>query len=236
MFPQKITLWLYPLGLFANLFFGTAFCVQWFLTKKKGSSFVPKIFWHLSSTGAVLMICHGFIQSQYPIALLHSFNLIIYFRNLNITSSNPLPVSKIASLLVATATAITLSFAIGTYYLPHMTWMASPNILHLDLPEANFSWQMIGCIGLTIFSLRFFIQWFYLEYRNHTSLPGGPAYWGDLFALFTFYEPEIWSTFCAMDVDYFLLWQIFALPVENLFTNLLATAASSLQGNIAVIL
>ena len=171
MFPQKITLWLYPLGLFANLFFGTAFCVQWFLTKKKGSSFVPKIFWHLSSTGAVLMICHGFIQSQYPIALLHSFNLIIYFRNLNITSSNPLPVSKIASLLVVTATAITLSFAIGTYYLPHMTWMASPNILHLDLPEANFSWQMIGCIGLTIFSLRFFIQWFYLEYRNHTSIP-----------------------------------------------------------------
>ena len=188
MFPQKITLWLYPLGLFANLFFGTAFCVQWFLTKKKGSSFVPKIFWHMSSTGAVLMICHGFIQSQYPIALLHSFNLIIYFRNLNITSSNPLPVSKIASLLVVTATAITLSFAIGTYYLPH------------------------------------------------PFLSGGPAYWGDLFALFTFYEPEILSTFCAMDVDYFLLWQIFALPVENLFTNLLATAASSPQENIAVIL
>ncbi|AAF39508.1 lipid-A-disaccharide synthase [Chlamydia trachomatis] len=171
MFPQKITLWLYPLGLFANLFFGTAFCVQWFLIKKRGCSFVPKIFWHLSCSGAVLMICHGFIQSQYPIALLHSFNLIIYFRNLNIASSTPLPISKIVSLLVVSATAITLSFAIGTQYLPHMTWMASPNILHLNLPEANFLWQLIGCIGLTIFSLRFFIQWFYLEYKNQSSLP-----------------------------------------------------------------
>ncbi|MBQ8498693.1 lipid-A-disaccharide synthase [Chlamydia sp.] len=171
MFSPKITLWLYPLGLLANLLFGTAFCVQWFLTKKKGYSFVPKIFWHLSSTGAVLMVCHGFIQNQYPIALLHSFNLIIYFRNLNITSSNPLPVPKVAFLLTLTATAITLSFAIGTYYLPHMTWMASPNILHLNFPQANFSWQLLGCIGLTIFSLRFFIQWFYLEYRNQSALP-----------------------------------------------------------------
>lgn len=171
MFPQKITLWLYPLGLFANLFFGTAFCVQWSLTRKKGYSVVPKIFWYLSGTGAVFMICHGFIQSQYPIALLHSFNLIIYFRNLNIASLNPLPVSKIASLLVSVATAITVSFAIGTRYLPHMTWMASPNILHLNLPEASLSWQLIGCIGLTIFSLRFFIQWFYLEYKNQSALP-----------------------------------------------------------------
>ncbi|EPJ33717.1 lipid A Biosynthesis N-terminal domain protein, partial [Chlamydia psittaci 06-1683] len=70
MFPLYLVRLLYPIGLIANLFFGFAFTLQWFLSERHKRACVPKAFWIFSSIGAILMIAHGFIQSQFPIAVL----------------------------------------------------------------------------------------------------------------------------------------------------------------------
>ncbi|EPP37875.1 lipid-A-disaccharide synthase [Chlamydia avium] len=171
MFSPSLVHVLYPVGLLANLFFGCAFTIQWFSSFKQKQACVPKIFWILSSMGALLMITHGFIQSQYPISLLHSANLVIYFRNLNITSSYKLSFVSTLGILVLSLMLTTLPFAIESYYYPHMKWMASPNILHLPFPPPNQYWHILGCLGLLIFSSRFFVQWCYLETKKSSSLP-----------------------------------------------------------------
>lgn len=117
------------------------------------------------------MMVHGFIQSQFPISLLHSANLIIYFRNLNITSSYKLSFASTLGLLALSLLFTTLPFAIEAYFYPQMQWMASPNIFSLPLPPPNTYWHVLGCLGLFIFSSRFFVQWCYLETKKSSTLP-----------------------------------------------------------------
>ncbi|AFS25685.1 lipid-A-disaccharide synthase [Chlamydia psittaci WC] len=171
MFPLYLVRILYPIGLIANIFFGFAFTIQWFLSERHKKAYVPKAFWIFSSIGAILMITHGFIQSQFPIALLHGANLVIYFRNLNISSSRKLSLKTTLIILAVTLLLTALPFAIEAYYHPNMQWMASPNIFHLPLPPPNIYWHIIGCFGLFTFSCRFFIQWCYLEMNNQSTLP-----------------------------------------------------------------
>ncbi|BAE80993.1 lipid-A-disaccharide synthase [Chlamydia felis Fe/C-56] len=171
MLPLHLVHVLYPIGLIANLFFGSAFTIQWFLSERRKKACVPKSFWILSSIGAVMMIAHGFIQSQFPIALLHGANLVIYFRNLNVSSSHSLSLRATLFILVVTLLLTTLPFVLGSYYYPNMQWMASPNIFHLPLPPPNIYWHIAGCIGLFTFSSRFFIQWCHLEINNRSTLP-----------------------------------------------------------------
>ncbi|MEF9520286.1 lipid-A-disaccharide synthase [Chlamydia crocodili] len=171
MFPLYLVHVLYPIGLIANLFFGSAFTIQWFLSERRKKAYVPKAFWILSSIGAIMMIAHGFIQSQFPIALLHGANLIIYFRNLNIASSRKLSLRTTLIILALTLFFTTLPFVLEAYHHPHMEWMASPNIFHLPLPPPNIYWHIVGCLGLFTFSSRFFIQWCHLEMNNQSTLP-----------------------------------------------------------------
>ncbi|MBX6680425.1 lipid-A-disaccharide synthase [Chlamydia gallinacea] len=171
MFSPSLALILYPIGLLANLFFGCAFTIQWFSSFKKNQAHVPKIFWILSSIGALLMMVHGFIQSQFPISLLHSANLVIYFRNLNVTSSYKLSFTSTLGFLILSLLLTTLPFTIKAYYYPSMEWMASPKIFSLPLPPPNPYWHVFGCLGLFIFSSRFFVQWFYLEIKKCATLP-----------------------------------------------------------------
>lgn len=166
MIPSGLVYLLYPLGFLASLFFGSAFSIQWWLSKKRKEVYAPRSFWILSSIGATLMIVHGTIQSQFPVTVLHVINLIIYLRNLNITSSRPISFRATLVLMALSVVFVTLPFL----YV-NMEWMASPDIFHLPLPPAQLSWHLIGCLGLAIFSGRFLIQWFYIESNNTKDFP-----------------------------------------------------------------
>lgn len=171
MLPEYLTYILYPLGLIANLFFGFAFTVQWLFNERHSKHAVPKIFWIASSIGALLMIIHGIVQAQLPVALLHTANLVIYFRNLNINSSSALSFKTTLSLMIGLLLLTASPFVIGSYYYSELQWFASPNFFHLWVPPIERYWHILGCIGLFIFSLRFFSQWFYLEFYGRSDLP-----------------------------------------------------------------
>ncbi|WP_100934171.1 lipid-A-disaccharide synthase [Candidatus Chlamydia corallus] len=166
MLPSDLVYLLYPLGFFGSLFFGIAFSIQWWLSEKRQRVYAPRSFWILSSIGAFLMIVHGTIQSQFPVILLHVINLVIYLRNLNITSSRPISFQATLVLMALSVLLVTLPFLYT-----NIEWMASPNILNLPLPPAQLRWHLIGCLGLAIFSGRFLIQWFYVELNNTKGFP-----------------------------------------------------------------
>ncbi|SPN74072.1 Lipid-A-disaccharide synthase,lipid-A-disaccharide synthase,Predicted membrane protein,lipid-A-disaccharide synthase,Lipid-A-disaccharide synthetase [Chlamydia serpentis] len=166
MIPSDLVYLLYPLGFFANLFFGSAFLVQWWLSEKRKQTYAPRNFWVLSSLGAILMIIHGIIQSQFPVTVLHVVNLVIYFRNLNINSSHRLSFQTTLILMASSVFLVTLPFL----YI-NIEWMASPDIFHFRLPPAQLRWHLIGCLGLLIFSGRFLFQWFHIEFTNSKDFP-----------------------------------------------------------------
>lgn len=171
MLPEYFIRILYPLGLVANLFFGAAFGLQWILNERRTKHSVSKMFWVFSSFGAMLMIIHGVVQAQLPVALLHTANLVIYFRNLNITSSGALSFKSTVVLMVGMLFLTITPFIVGAYYYSEMQWFAAPNFFHLQVAPVGQYWHVLGCIGLFIFSLRFFSQWFYLEFYGVSDLP-----------------------------------------------------------------
>ncbi|WP_201456304.1 lipid-A-disaccharide synthase N-terminal domain-containing protein [Chlamydia sp. 17-3921] len=171
MLPQNLIHTLYPLGLVANFFFGTAFILQWWKNKLYKNSFIPKIFWKLSSVGAVMMIFHGFIQNQYPIALLHAINLVIYFRNLNIVSSHAISFQKTLTIIITSPILVLLFFLISSYLDPTTQWMASPDVLCLDYSPISIYWHLLGNFGLFVFSARFLFQWYHIEQGHPSEIP-----------------------------------------------------------------
>ncbi|EPP34817.1 lipid-A-disaccharide synthetase family protein [Chlamydia ibidis] len=171
MFSSCFVQSLYPLGLVANVFFGLAFTVQWLISQKHHQGYVPKAFWILSSIGSSMMVIHGFIQSQFPISLLHTANVVIYFRNLNLGSRRPLSLRTTIITLIIALLLTTFPFVLVAYFFPETSWMSSPDLFHLPLPPPNIYWHLLGCTGLCIYSSRFFIQWCYLELHNRSALP-----------------------------------------------------------------
>ncbi len=175
MFPSTLVHALYPIGLIANLVFGTAFSIQWILSERRRHSCAPKIFWIFSLAGAVLMIFHGIIQSQFLITLLYSINFIIYFRHLNMHSKHRIAFSTTLLCLGALVLVSSSPFLIGALFLPNMQWMAAPNVLNLPIQQPTLAWQCLGSLGLITFSSRFFIQWYRLETYEDSSL--SEAFW-----------------------------------------------------------
>lgn len=171
MLSQMLKQVLYPLGLLANLCFGSAFTLQWWQNKAYKTSQVPKFFWKISSLGAILMILHGFIQNQYPIAMLYTINLVIYFRNLNILSAHPISFQKTLTAIILAPALVLLSFFISVYFDPSTQWIAAPNLPHIPRVSINIYWHVLGNFGLLIFSARFLFQWYFVEQGHKSEIP-----------------------------------------------------------------
>ncbi|WP_213357480.1 lipid-A-disaccharide synthase [Chlamydiifrater phoenicopteri] len=171
MFSDDVVRFLYPVGLVANLFFGSAFILQWVLSTKFKQSFVPKTFWYLSSIGSFMMIFHGVIQSQYPVTLLHSVNFVISLRNINLYNKRPAPFLNVVLLMSFTIVLTSIPFILQSFICENSCWMATPNIFNLPINPPNLTWRIVGCFGLFIFSSRFLVQWLYAERFKTSNFP-----------------------------------------------------------------
>lgn len=62
--------------------FSARFLIQWFLSEKKGESFIPIIFWYLSILGGCSLLIYAIYRRDPVIITGQSFGIIIYLRNL----------------------------------------------------------------------------------------------------------------------------------------------------------
>lgn len=75
------TLWL-AIGFVGQLAFGLRFVVQWIASERRGSSFVPIVFWHLSIGGGLTLLAYA-IHRRDPVFVLGQITgVAIYVRNL----------------------------------------------------------------------------------------------------------------------------------------------------------
>lgn len=171
---------LYPLGLLPTIFFGLRFFVQWIASERAGICTVPRVFWHLSIIGNVLLAMHCLIQVQYPLCLLQSGNAVIAWRNLDLMSLQrpPRPRHWVFSLLALVFIGVTSLFCLQQQWcddaqdwlrVPLAPWSTSPP------PSISWIWTLIGLFGTFLFSARFWLQWWEAEQLQRSIL--SLAFW-----------------------------------------------------------
>jgi len=166
---EQIRHYLYPFGLIASFFFTFRFIVQWLASERTKQSCVPKLFWHLSIGGNILLMFHSLVQLQFPMYLLQSQHTVLSWRNLNLRRSKPKKFIRVVFTLIVVALSATFFFIYHQRLISSesITWMRSP-VLKKEVP----TWlHIIGCTGLIAFSARFWLQWWQAERSGISTIP-----------------------------------------------------------------
>ncbi|MSR47641.1 MAG: hypothetical protein EXS13_11365 [Planctomycetes bacterium] len=74
------------LGVAGQLVFAGRMVLQWWVSEKCGQSVVPKIFWHMSLWGSVMVLIYA-VHARDPVLILgQSTGFVVYVRNLVLLS------------------------------------------------------------------------------------------------------------------------------------------------------
>ncbi len=184
---------LYPLGLLSSFIYGVRFFVQWIASERKKRSYTPKLFWHLSLLGNLLLCVHSLVQVQYPICMTQTINAVISWRNLNLLneSSKRKSFYFVLFLLILSFLFITFLFLIQGVLNGEMIWNRQAIYPGASSKETQipFAFHIIGWLGIFLFCLRFWIQWWYAE-KSQSSELNSSFWWlsltGALMSLFYF--------------------------------------------------
>lgn len=165
---EALRSWLYPFGILASVAFSMRFFVQWWQSERAGKSVVPRSFWVLSIIGNISLLAHAFIQLHFAVFLLQTQHLVLSWRNFNLMGHKPARRRVVISALVAAALCGTACFLAQQYVRHEVSWFRLPRPLPFFVP-----WWLhgLGCVGLVLFSLRFWLQWWDAERQQKSVLP-----------------------------------------------------------------
>jgi lipid-A-disaccharide synthase-like uncharacterized protein len=83
---QKLRDPIVVVGLAGQVIFGGRMVVQWWVSERRGRSLVPKVFWHMSLWGSVLVLIYGFLDRDPVVICGQALGFVIYVRNLVLMS------------------------------------------------------------------------------------------------------------------------------------------------------
>jgi lipid-A-disaccharide synthase-like uncharacterized protein len=78
-----VNVWI-AIGLGGQLLFSLRFIIQWIASEKRGESYIPIIFWHLSLGGAVVLLFYAVHRRDVVFELGQAGGIIVYLRNLRL--------------------------------------------------------------------------------------------------------------------------------------------------------
>jgi lipid-A-disaccharide synthase-like uncharacterized protein len=72
----------FAVGMLGQAVFFSRFVVQWIASERAGQSIIPKAFWWLSLTGAMLLLVYAVHRKDLVFVLGQAFGWVVYTRNL----------------------------------------------------------------------------------------------------------------------------------------------------------
>lgn len=70
-------------GFAGQLVFTSRFLIQWIASERAGKSYIPIVFWYLSTIGAVMLLTYAVVWKRDPVVTIgQSAGIIVYVRNL----------------------------------------------------------------------------------------------------------------------------------------------------------
>jgi len=161
---QETQIWVFGIGLLAQLFFSARVLYQWIVTEKAKKVLSPPAFWILSILGSFLLFVYGTLRNDFAIILGQFLSYYVYLWNLNLQGiwKRIIGVVKVVLLLTPLAAI--------AYMLRDLSAFDLTFFHNKDIPL----WLLIfGSSGQIIFSLRFIYQWVYSLYHRESVLPLG---------------------------------------------------------------
>lgn len=160
-------LWIFALGLFAQMLFAARMLVQWILSEKNRQVENPTAFWILGQCGSLLFLLYGWLRNDFALILGQLIGYYVYIWNLGAKGVwrklgrwRPLGVGLL--LLVP--------LAVLTPFLVHWPDASKTLFRNQDIPQVLL---LFGIAGQIVFSTRFLYQALYSVRRKASSLPVG---------------------------------------------------------------
>ncbi len=178
---------LYYCGFLSALAFFARFFIQWTYSEWHKRSILPKSFCNLSLAGIVLALLHALLQQQLHVYLVQVLNGCISWRNLNLLGNASSRWTLKSVLLLFTAIffmAFCIFWEIGIHLFQQVEFFRVPNTPWKDVEQVAGGWHFFGTIGLILFSLRFWVQWWLAE-KNSLSTLQKPFWWLSLIGGFS---------------------------------------------------
>jgi len=154
----------------AAIFF-SRFYVQWFYSERAKKSVIPIGFWYMSACGSLMLFTYGVITGSPLGVLSHSFNIVVYSRNLVHLWREKGKLSARRSIaahgIMGTVSGIALLLLAYTWFPEYQSTQDA------STEEAFWTWffLMIGVAGQALFASRFLIQWALTEYKRKSTVP-----------------------------------------------------------------
>lgn len=153
-------LWMYCIGLSAQIFYTGRVFVQWFLSEKHHKVESPGLFWVFSIIGSMILFFYGWLRNDFSIIFGEFITYYIYMWNIGAKGLYR-KVPKIVPVLQALLPFVVLAALM--HDIPHFTQTFLKND---DVP---LKLLIFGTAGQMVFKFRFIYQWFY-SYRKKESL------------------------------------------------------------------
>ncbi|MDD3494358.1 MAG: lipid-A-disaccharide synthase N-terminal domain-containing protein [Dysgonamonadaceae bacterium] len=161
---QETQIWVFGIGLLAQLFFSARVLYQWIVTEKAKKVLSPPAFWILSILGSFLLFVYGTLRNDFAIILGQFLSYYVYLWNLNLQGIWKRIIGVVKVVLLLTP------FVAIAYLLRDLSAFDLTFFHNKDIPL----WLLIfGSSGQIIFSLRFIYQWVYSLYHRESVLPLG---------------------------------------------------------------
>lgn len=162
-------------GAAGGIIFYGRFYVQWIVTERERRSVIPVSFWYMSCAGSIMLMAYAF-ASQSPLgALGHSFNIVIYARNLVYIWREQGRLTPWMNRAVHGAVGIIAFVAVG---LMLWTWWREYELTS-ERPRQEtqqvWFWLAVGVVGQVLFGGRFVLQWIATEWKGRSVIP--KAFW-----------------------------------------------------------
>ncbi len=161
-------------GVAAVIFYGR-FYLQWIASERAGRSVMPVAFWYMSSVGSLMLLGYGAATGSANGTLSHSFNIVVYTRNLihiwrEQGTLTPARASAVKALVVVVA-------LVATSVLAYTWWHKFLETQGFSQEEARKTWFWIavGAAAQGMFACRFIVQWIASEAQQKSVIP--VAFW-----------------------------------------------------------
>ena len=160
-------LWIFTLGLFAQLLFTARMLVQWILSEKNRQVENPTAFWILGLCGSLLFLLYGWLRNGFALILGQLIGYYVYIWNLG-SKGVWQQLGRWRPLVVGLLLLVPL--AVLTPFLVHWPDVSKTLFQNKDIPQVLL---LFGIAGQIVFSTRFLYQALYSVRRKASSLPVG---------------------------------------------------------------
>ena len=165
---QGTQIWVFGVGLLAQILFSARVLYQWIVTEKAKKVLSPPTFWVLSIVGSYLLFIYGVLRDDFSIILGQFLSYYVYLWNLNMQGLW----AKIAGILKI---VLLLTPIVATAYM--LRDLSTFSLTYFHNKDIPMGLLIFGSIGQVIFSLRFVYQWVYGLIHHCSALPLGFWVW-----------------------------------------------------------